>query len=1081
MSSGVNESNIGDDANANSLKKKQNSTPYISEGLESRKPTSSTAKTFSIAKHNSKAKNTKTHTTKEKKSRSTSCYLCQKRKQKCDQRFPSCTNCIKAHVKCIQPPRYGENYRAHVKDDYTILLEKKFKQLENLLDQTTKNISRMEKEAFDIAAGHSQDLSQNQTKINDGTKETIHTSNKTSAANSKASTKPSNESRSSTSKDSTSSKILKYRKIGDLLDTSRNTARSYLPYDQFDNILNKPYEYFVSDNSHKFKFSLVSHYSLMDYMRYNPSFNVDLNLSKQLIDIYFTMMQYKFPLLNEQEILQFHHDYYQRRTFSNHSDYHFKAARMFLLFSFSALLYRATGRYRGPHPYRFLSSALRHMVFFHNLEPLKKVEILVLLCALVNRTDKDSNCLYLIISDAMKLCNQLNLHKPKSYKNVSSTLRERHLRCFWCAYILERSVSIAVAKPFVLKESKIDNALPLFDNEMTSESVKQNEPHSMQRASPNEISLNVSFINQAIRIRRMESCFVEDLNILSSASIATRAQLPKVLIYFQQLQNWRKECQGFKMGKETEALSVYYYKAVRNLIQPFLELLDPDDKLFKECQAAAGQICQAIKAYHQKTVSGHSILSIHTTFTSGVTLIYCLWLERNRDDMKRKLLGDDKKHTRPLVSAALFSGLDDLRACSISLYVMAERTKFALSFRDSFDELMHATVDNLIIRCGPNSSEILNYTESGMPPAVYRQPMQHYQLDSKFTQKTAVEKREEEERKKATGHLTRLAIPKGLSHLLVHSPVGNSDYKGSFNLGAKSIPTSSSFTVPKKPLMQTSRFAEQSSKFSTQQFYSPPARGMNFGAINPLPSIGGSSPSSAPIQTQIFQQPTVAQAASYISEGGKNHTFKQTTIEVPATSMSAGLNTIHANTPPSPSVHPNNGNSNNTPSSTTTTTTTTTTSSSNNAVTNTPIIPELLPFVGRTTAMINNISVWTGESGQQIPQTGLVMIQQQNNGTSGGNSNFFMNGGAGNINGNGGDNFMGMNFRMPNQTGNMNNGFSSTRQNTTPLFNDMDPTNNSEYDPSADSSNANGIDMLNGWGAYPSDDIWNGRESGFMP
>ena len=1076
MSSGINQSSTGNDVDNNSLGNHEVLTSKVNENLSSRNLASSGRKATSKAKQNPSAKDTVIHKTKEKKSRSTSCYLCQKRKQKCDQRFPSCTNCIKAHVKCIQPPRYGENYRAHVKDDYTILLEKKVKQLEKLLDQTTKKISRMEKEAFDMAAKHTNSSSKDVTGVtnDDDNEDAVNSNVENSPSDLGSLQKSAIGNRTGTSKDSASNKFLKYRKIGNLLDTSRNTARSYLPYDQFDNLLNKPYEYFVSDNSSKIGLSLVSHYSLLDYMRYNPSFNVDKNLSKQLVDIYFTMMQYKFPLLNEQEILQFHHDYYQRRTFSNHSDYHFKAARMFLLFSFSALLYRATGRYRGPHPYRFFSSALRHMVFFHNLEPLKKVEILALLCALVNRTDKDSNCLYLIISDAMKLCNQLNLHKPKSYKNVSSTLRERHLRCFWCTYILERSVSIAVAKPFVLKESKIDNRLPMFGGFLTSDSSKQTGSRSRQRVEANETPLNVSFINQAIRIRRVESCFVEDLNILSSASIATRAQLPKVLIYFQQLQNWRKECQGLQTGKETEALSVYYYKAVRNLIQPFLELLDPDDKLFKECQAAAGQICQAIKAYHQKTVSGHSILSIHTTFTSGVTLIYCLWLERNRDDMKRKLLGDDKKHTRPLVSAALFSGLDDLRACSISLYVMAERTKFALSFRDSFDELMHATVDNLIIRCGPNSSEILNYSETGMPPAVYRQPMQHYQLDSKFTQKTAVEKQEEEERKKATGHLTRLAIPKGLSHLLVHSPMH------AFNLGAKS--TSSSFTVSQKPLVQTSRFAEQSSKFSTQQFYSSPARSMNFGTLNTLPSLGNTSSPTVPMRSQAFPQPSAVQTTSFIPENAKSQVFQRATLEAPTGLASSNSNIIHANTPPSSNIHPSNVNGNHTPSSTTTTTTTTTTtSSSNNAVTNTPIIPELLPFVGRTTAMINNISVWTGESGQQIPQTGLVMIQQQNNGTGSGNSNFFMNGNAaGNSNSNGVDNFVGMNFRISNQSGNMSGNFGAPQQNTNSSYNNMD-TNNGDYDLSADSPNANGMDILNGWGAYPNDDLWNGRESAFMP
>lgn len=763
-----------------------------------------------------------------KKGRSTSCYLCQKRKQKCDQRFPSCTNCLRAHVKCVQPPRYGESQRPHVKDEYTVLLEKKVKQLEKILDSTTKNEG-------------------NYAELEEDDNERDQTDNK-------------------------------YRKIGNLLDQTPVPVHLVLPFDQFDHVLNKPYDYFVADNTEKIQQSLVSKYQLNDFLHYEPVFDQSEPLSKQLIDIYFAMLQYKFPLCSEQEVIQFHNDYYARKTFSNHADYHFRAARMFLIHAISALLYKATGRYGGPHPYRFLSSALRHMVFFHNLDPLKRVEIQILLCFLVNRTEKDSNCLYTIIKDTMKTCAQLNLHRQKAYKNVSATIRERHMRCFWCAYLLERSISIATARPFSLREVKVDKELPLFERDP---------------CKPSHPRQGISFINQSIKIRRLEAQFIEDLNILSSSSIVTRDQLPRVQLYFEKLQDWRQECQGIQPGKENETLSVYYYRAVRNLIQPFLELLDPDDKLFKECQAAAGQICQAIKAFHQKTVSGQSILNIHTAFTSGVTLIYCLWLERNRDDMKRKLMGDDKKHTRPPVSAALFSGLDDLKACSISLYVMAERTKFAISFRDSFDELMHATIDNLILRCGPNSSEILTAGAAavgGMPPAVYRQPMKHYQMDSKFIQKTAAEKLEDEERSKVTGNFTRLTIPKGLSHLL--SP-----------------------------------------------------------GYQPLSPLTTNSP-------QMHTAASLSTLASAATTANQPHNAHAHVHEMPAPLQHKPMSsyTSPAKTPTSTS----SSSSANTP-----------------AVSNTPVIPELLPFVGRTTTMINNISVWTGESGQQIPQTGLVMMQQQ--------------------------------------------------------------------------------------------------------
>lgn len=43
---------------------------------------------------------------KDKKGRSRSCLLCRRRKQRCDHKLPSCTACLKAAVKCVQPARY---------------------------------------------------------------------------------------------------------------------------------------------------------------------------------------------------------------------------------------------------------------------------------------------------------------------------------------------------------------------------------------------------------------------------------------------------------------------------------------------------------------------------------------------------------------------------------------------------------------------------------------------------------------------------------------------------------------------------------------------------------------------------------------------------------------------------------------------------------------------------------------------------------------------------------------------------------------------------------------------------------------
>lgn len=717
---------------------------------------------------------------RDKKGRSTSCFLCQKRKQKCDQRSPSCTTCIKAGVNCVQPPRYGYSSKPNTKDDYTIMLEKKVKQLEKLLDKANKSITKLGKDNFApsvkyrkisslLAVAAQMDNGENETELAHNQQQSqIPSQHQQNILLPQQQQQPLSLPLHHHHQQQHLQPIQSLKPLNSMQPIQKLPI--FHPSAQFNSISNNSprldflklsYEDFFINNKEKYSKSFIHRFNLKEFFKIDPIINVEPKLSKQFLDIYFTLLQYKFPLLNEADVLKYHVDYFSNNDYwnsdndFNEDDFHFNCARMFLIFSISALLHKTTGKYRGPLPAKFFSTALRHIVLLNNINDLQKIEIFILLVFYLMRSDKDSTGLFEVISDAMKICVSLKLHKKSSYENIENSIKDRRMRCFWCCYLLEKCIAIAVSKPFVLLESKVDDDLPLFDYEPSKAIHPAN---------------GTTFINQSIKIRRIEARFIEQLSILSSASIVTKNRLPLVEKFFHELEDWRKECGGFNKGIENETLSVYYYRSVRNLIQPFLELLDPEDKLFKECQAAAGQICQSIKAFHQKTVSGHSTIHIHTTFIAGVTLIYCLWLQRNRDDMRRKLLGDDSKHTRPAVSEALFSGLDDLRACSISLYVMAERTKFALSFRDAFDELMHATIGNLILRCGPDSSEIIYNKEPGMPPAIVRKPLQHYTIESKLDMKiTDAEKLEEEERRKRQGQLT-CAIPRGLSHLLIHSP-----------------------------------------------------------------------------------------------------------------------------------------------------------------------------------------------------------------------------------------------------------------------------------------------------------------------
>lgn len=725
----------------------------------------------------------------DKKGRSRSCLLCRRRKQRCDRKQPSCTNCLKANVKCIQPARYNassladavsvsptslpsfdESTPGHIRshaasgrtssDQYTLYLESKVQSLEKRLKggESQLPMSSHNNAGYDCygspLTGNPNDS--DETRNNSNKQGNHHLANTSVGLNPNGRSKLFGPVSSFTSAASNR----EGKKSG--------TTLPALSSDSLESI--------------DFSKCIFAKYNLKEFYDYDPAFEFDGVLSRSFLDTFFTRLQFKYPLLDEQEIYNFHENYTTNNVHAySETSFHFGCGRMWLVFSISACLFMTTGKYKGLPPVRYFSTAIRHITRCgQSLDNVQRVELLTLLVLYILRTDRDSSVLYEIIRDVMAICKNslhLNVWQPNDIN------ANKKLRIFWCVYLLERMICVAVGRPFTISEREID--LPLF----SEDSFNSGQSFNQERCQNGR---GVHFINQSLRLRRIESQFVEHLQILPlkhSRKETLREQLPTVKKFFHDLEVWRSSCSKDDIRNfENETLKLYYYRSVRLLIQPYLEFLTPEDRLFRECQAAAGQICQLYKIFHQKTLRGHSTPAIHTVFIAGVTLIYCMWLARNFDDEKRKRLGDDSKHTRPLISASLFSTMDDLRACSVCLYVMTERSNFARTFRDTFDELMNATVGNLIERCGPNSSELIHLsshgrtvsksgsqtvahgreTEGGMPPATdrtfgKRQAEEHVG----FVEISQVDPEEQKEFKRKQGVLEETSVPKSLAHLLI--------------------------------------------------------------------------------------------------------------------------------------------------------------------------------------------------------------------------------------------------------------------------------------------------------------------------
>ncbi|KAF7522656.1 hypothetical protein G7054_g12081 [Neopestalotiopsis clavispora] len=174
------------------------------------------------------------------------------------------------------------------------------------------------------------------------------------------------------------------------------------------------------------------------------------------------------------------------------------------------------------------------------------------------------------------------------------------------------------------------------------------------------------------RLRRIESRIQHSIYRADKPLSSLTSKMDR---FYQDLEAWKVELLASLSGAETNYPLLHYHRALRLLVQPFLALLPPTDPYYTLCMRASGDVCQAHKKLHQTLDYGHSFIAVQTVFVSGITLLYGLWTQL---------------HAVWSVTLA-----NDIRACSLVLFVMGERAPWVRKYRDAFELLVNATMEKL--------------------------------------------------------------------------------------------------------------------------------------------------------------------------------------------------------------------------------------------------------------------------------------------------------------------------------------------------------------------------------------------------
>lgn len=322
-----------------------------------------------------------------------------------------------------------------------------------------------------------------------------------------------------------------------------------------------------------------------------------------------------------------------------------------------------------PQPANMLSknyymTALQHLFTARESKTTQNVEAMLLL--VLYHVRSSSYGIWYMIGLAMRTCIDLGLHTKRHEGTQDRYIIQMRRRLFWSVYSLERTIAICLGRPLSIPDRQIDVDLPLDPEDEAWDEIAPGPPQSPGRKR------SLSLAIWLFKMRRIESRVQFSIYRADKPLSALTSKMNQL---YQDLESWKASLLERFSDIDLNYPMLHYHRAVRLLIQPFLPLLPPSDPYYLICLRAAGGVCQAHKKLHQSLEYGHSFIAVQTVFVAGITLLYGLWTQQH--------------------AIWSYSLSNDIRACSLVLFVMGERAPWVKKYRDAFEVLVNATMEKL--------------------------------------------------------------------------------------------------------------------------------------------------------------------------------------------------------------------------------------------------------------------------------------------------------------------------------------------------------------------------------------------------
>lgn len=334
----------------------------------------------------------------------------------------------------------------------------------------------------------------------------------------------------------------------------------------------------------------------------------------RILNAYFQKIHLRYPILDRSEVFELHAQRYQQAN--SNTQERFGTFKLYMVYAIGATILRLTEAYDHVPPENYFMAALQHISAARESHSIYNIEAMTLL-VLYNLRSPSNSGIWYMIGLAMRTCVDLGLHREAYYNNISPYKAQLRRRLFWSVYFLERVVALSLGRPYSISDRDIDTNLPYdLDDSIRDDTLISEIPLSNSLPPDTPSGSNLTMFIALVRLKRLESQIQTNIYRVDKPVSSLFSEVTPLL---SALQRWELSLPSLTES-EDDYLRLQYNKAIRLLLQPFLSILDPGDKLVGICLRASGQICEIFKRLHQRDSYGHSFIAVHSIFLAGITI-----------------------------------------------------------------------------------------------------------------------------------------------------------------------------------------------------------------------------------------------------------------------------------------------------------------------------------------------------------------------------------------------------------------------------------------------------------------------------